>query len=246
MPLLNDELNRFEIDGTGYGFSGTRLETLGASEYTLVGLSVDTSSSVASHREQIEACVGQIVDACRWAPRADNLMLRLTRFDTVVSEVHGFKPLMECSPGDYRGSLPCSGMTALFDGALNAIEAVARYGETLVNHGLTANGIVFVITDGGDNHSSMGLQSVRAAIDRVRGSETLEGLLTVLIAVGVTHGDTVQRLQDFSRSVGFDGFVDLGSADVNTLAGLSQFVSRHINLQSRVLGAGGGSISLTF
>ena len=44
MPLLNDGLNQFDIDGTGYGFSGTRLDRLGASEYTLVGLAVDTSS----------------------------------------------------------------------------------------------------------------------------------------------------------------------------------------------------------
>ena len=246
MPLLNDGLNQFDIDGTGYGFSGTRLDRLGASEYTLVGLAVDTSSSVAGHRTEIERCVGQIVEACRLAPRADNLMLRLTRFANDVSEFHGFKPLMECAPNDYQGALPCQGLTALFDGTFNAVEAVGRYGADLVNHGLTANGIVFVITDGGDNHSSLGSQSVRSSMEAIRSSETLEGLLTVLIAVGVEDMATVNVLKDFSTTVGFDGFIDLGSADAATLAGLSQFVSRHINLQSRVLGTGGGSVSLTF
>jgi hypothetical protein len=247
MPILDQNLDAYDVDGTGYGFSGTRLENLGASEYTLVGLAVDTSSSVSPYQAEIERCVGHIVDACRSAPRADNLMFRVTRFDSQVGEVHGFKPLRECAPGSYQNALPCQGCTALYDGVYNAVESVRRYGTDLTRHGLTANGIIFVITDGCDNASSLGDNSVRKAIADLKQSELVEGITTVLVAVGVENAQVAQTLKDFAAQVGFDGYVDLGSADPSALAGLANFVSRHISLQSRMLGSGqSAAVSLTF
>lgn len=247
MPILTNTLDGYDVDGTGYGFSATRLNNLGATEYTLVGLAVDTSGSVARHQAEIELCVGRIVDACRFAPRADNLMFRVTRFDSKVAEVHGFKPLNECAPKAYISALPCQGMTALYDGVYNAVESVRRYGTDLTSHGLATNGIVFVITDGGDNSSTVGQQSVRAAIDDIRRSENLDGITLVLVSVGVQRPQDVQLLQTFAQGVGFDASIDLGAADASTLAGLANFVSHHISLQSRMLGSGQStSVSLTF
>ena len=153
MPIIDNTPSQFDIDGTGYGFSATRLHSLGASEYTLVCIAADTSSSVASFRTEIEDCVKQVVDACRQAPRADNLMMRLTQFSSQLNEVHGFKPLMECHVDDYTGALPCSGMTALYDATYNAVQSARRYGKDLSDHGLLTNAIVFVVTDGADNVS---------------------------------------------------------------------------------------------
>lgn len=247
MPILNQNLDGYDVDGTGYGFSATRLKNLGATEYTLVGLAVDTSGSVAGHRAEIERCVGQIVDACRLAPRADNLMFRVTRFDSQVTEVHGFKPLHECSANLYGNALPCQGMTALYDGIYNAVESVRRYGTDLTAHGLTTNGIIFIITDGGDNSSSVGQRSVRATIDGIRTSENLDGITVVLISVGVDRPEEVQHLKSVGQGIGVDASIDLGSADATTLAGLANFVSHHISLQSRMLGTGRStSVSLTF
>ncbi len=247
MPIIDSDFDAHAAEGTRYGFSATRLDRLGASEYTLVCLTADTSSSVSGFRAQIEACVSQVVGACRQAPRADNLMLRVTKFDSSIAEVHGFKPLHECPPKAYAGALPCGGMTALLDASHNAVDSVRRYGEDLHRHGLSANGIVFVVTDGEENHSSVGEATVQAAFGEARRSEAVESLLTILVAVGIDDAARGRRLSEFSRRIGFDHFIELEHADAKTLAGLADFVSQHIGLQSLALGSGGAaSVSLRF
>ena len=246
MPIIDNHSNQFSIDGSGYGFSATRLESLGASEYTLVCIAADTSSSVATFRKEIEECVKQVVKACRHAPRADNLMMRLVQFDTNLKEVHGFKPLMECHVDDYTDALPCSGMTALYDATHNAIQSARRYGKDLTDHGLLTNAIVFVVTDGADNNSSMTVDGVKDAIHGLRLSEELESLTTILVGVDVDCDATANYLKQFSTTVGFDQYIELAQADSKTIAGLADFVSRHIALQSQVLGSGQSTVSLRF
>ncbi len=48
MPIFDDTTTHHPIDGTTYGYSGTRIEDLGSSEYTLVSIAADQSGSVAS------------------------------------------------------------------------------------------------------------------------------------------------------------------------------------------------------
>ena len=53
-------------------------------------------------------------------------------------------------------------------------------------------------------------------------------------------------MQDFKTDVGFTQYVEIANADAKTLSKLADFVSRSISAQSKSLGAGGGSASLTF
>jgi uncharacterized protein YegL len=229
-----------------FGFSAVDIDQLGASEYTLVAVATDCSGSVASFRAEEEQALGEIVEACRKSPRADNLLLRLTRFDQQLVEVHGFKPLPDCNPSDYRGVLPPGGTTALFDAAVNAVEAVTRYGKDLVDNDFSVNGIVFVITDGADNASTQRAGDVQQAIARAVQSESLESIVTVLIGVNVQDRHLAQLLADFSRDAGFAQYIELGQADAKTLARLAAFISKSISSQSQALGTGGPSQALTF
>ena len=167
MPVFDtSNLLQRALVGSAYGFSGTRIEDLGASEYTLVTIVCDESGSVTGFRSDMEACIAQIVKACQRSPRADNLMLRLVTFDHNLREVHGFKPLQECHPGDYTGFLNAGGTTSLFDASVNSISAMTCYGNDLTDHGFAANGIVFVITDGGDNASTSTAGMVKDVLDQ--------------------------------------------------------------------------------
>lgn len=245
MPVIDDDFTRHDINGTGYGFSGARLDRLGSSEYTLVAIAADVSGSVNAFKAEIERCIQAVVRACRQAPRADNLMLRLSTFDDRIDEVHGFRPLMECPPADYLGALTIGGCTALYDGSHNAVLALARYGGDLTDHGFSANAVVFVITDGHDNRSSLAATAVARAITDARTGERVESLLAVL--VGVDAGPHDATLAAYAREAGFDHYLPLADADPATLAGLADFVSRHIDLQSRALGSGvAAAMSLGF
>ena len=246
MPILKDkDMTQHRIQGSSYGFSAKRVDHLGASEYTLVVIAADVSGSVAPFRDQIEACVKEIVRSCRHSPRADNLMLRLAIFDSKVTEKHGFRPLTECDLDRYDGSIKVGGLTALVDGAHNAVESAVRYGKDLTAHDFDVNAIVFVISDGADNSSVLTPQDVRGALEGAVTNETVESMLSVLVGVNVAEPDLAGYLRDFKDEAGFSEYVELEHADAKTLARLATFVSRSISAQSQALGSG-ASAALTF
>ena len=131
-----------------FGFSAKNVDELGATEYTLVTIAVDASGSVAHFKGEMEKCLKEIIEACRKSPRADNLMVRVLAFSNGLDELHGFKLLQECHPGDYDDCLTVGGVTALCDATVNATEALGSYGQRLVDNDFDTNGILIVITDG--------------------------------------------------------------------------------------------------
>ena len=246
-PLLNDaNMENHNIHGSNYGFSAKRIDDLGASEYTLVGIAADISGSVVNFRQEIEDCVKEIIRSCRHSPRADNLMLRLIAFDNKVDELHGFKPLSECDENKYTDVIQPGGATALYDASSNVIESVTKYGKDLADNDFDCNAIVFVITDGDDNSSTFTPNSVKQALEGAVTSEALESMVSVLIGVNVQNQRLSAYLKDFHQDAGFTQYVELDDADQKSLAKLADFVSRSISAQSQSLGTGGPSQSLTF
>jgi uncharacterized protein YegL len=244
-PIRNPSLDNHAIQGSHYGFSATRIDDLGAAEYTLVAIAADASGSVHGFRKAIERSIAEVARACRRSPRADNLMLRVTRFDHDVHEIHGFVPLPNCDPKGYAGCLEIGGTTALFDAAYNAIGSVVSYGQNLVDNDFEVNGIVFVITDGFDNASSTTADRLKKGFEAVIQQEALESLLTILVGVGVDP-QTSKQLAQVQKDAGFDRYIELTKANASTLAKLADFVSRSIGAQSKALGSGRASASLSF
>lgn len=249
MPKFNqtDSLDQFNLQTSNYGFSGTRLDDLDASEYTLVTIVDDDSSSTSHLRNERENTIKMIVDACQKSPRADNLLLRLCKFADGFDEVHGFKRLQTIKKSDYDGCLGHGGLTALFDSAENAIAASNSYGKTLSDNDYSVNAIVFVITDGMDNRSKLTTNQVRDALQAAMKEESLESLVSVLIGVNPNNDPNLdQYLQRFKNESGFTQYVNIGEATAQKLAKLAEFVSKSISAQSQALGTGGPSQSLSF
>ncbi len=247
MPIFNksNPLNGHGLAASNYGFSAIRIEDLGAAEYTLVTLVADVSPSTRGFRKAMEACLGEVLQACGASPRRHNLLVRLVAFASDLSEIHGFRPLADCRAEQYRGVLKSlRGTTALFDATTNAVEATSAYGGKLLAGGYDVNGIVIVLTDGMDNDSTGTMAECKRVFDEALSTEKLESLVTIL--VGVNAKDCAAYLQDFSRSVGFTQFVDVGDADAASLTRLAAFMSRSISSQSVSLGTGGPSRLLTF
>lgn len=247
MPIFDDvTMDEHDIDGSGYGFSAAALDDLESSEYTLVSLVVDISGSVSGFHREIEACVKEVINACRLSPRADNLMLRFLPFHSKLEERHGFKPLSACNPDDYTNSIHPAGMTALYDASHNAVEATVLYAKDLSDNEFDVNSIVFVITDGMDNASTQTKAGVRFALEKAVSSEAMESIVSVLIGVNVMEPEVGRYLRDYQVDAGFTQYVEIEQANQNTLAKLAQFVSKSISSQSASLGSGGASVPLTF
>jgi hypothetical protein len=245
MPILND-LENVALTHSHYGYSATRIDDLGATEYTLATILCDVSGSTAPFLGDIEAAVKRIVRACKYSPRADNLLVRVVEFDNAVAERHGFALLGTINEADYDGVLAPGGATALYDAAANAVAATASYGARLASHDFAANAIVFVLTDGDDNSSAGTAADVRAAFEAAIRSEALESLVSVLVGVNVADPRLSQYLMQLHRDAGFTQYVELDDATPDTLARLADFVSRSIAAQSRALGTGGASPGVVF
>jgi len=247
MPILNEASMAQQALPTGqYGYSATRLDDLGAAEYTLVTIVTDVSPSVSPWVAEMESALREIINACRHSPRADNLMIRLVTFSSSLSEIHGFKLLEQCNLDDYRQILKIGSATALYDAAENSASALAGYGKQLIDADFGVNGILFVITDGEDNASTYGVKQVRDAFLKAIQGECLESLVSVLIGVNVRDRRIGAYLQDFKNEAGFTHYVELDQANAKALAKLAQFVSRSISAQSQALGTGGSSQILGF
>ena len=247
MPRLNNgDMDSHALPTGSYGYSAARLEDLGAAEYTLVSLVVDVSASVSEFKPEMEDCIKEVINACRLSPRADNLMLRLVTFNSQMEEIHGFKLLEECNPDDYNNVLKPRGVTALFDASENAISASSAYGKDLTDNDFAVNGIVIILTDGGDNDSSLPANSVGKALSEITRKETMESMVSILVGVGTKRYPEVSKLlDDFQKEANFTQFVELENASSNTLAKLAEFVSKSISAQSQSLGTGGPSTPLS-
>lgn len=239
MPILTSKtLLTQRLGSSGFSFSATRVGDLGASEYTLVGVAADCSSSVTPFAAEIEACIKEVVRACRRSPRADRLMLRLVTFDSKLREVHGFRPLAECPEAAYDGTIRCEGTTALYDAATTLVQSVGAYGKTLQDADLDVNAIVFVITDGADNASGHDAKALAKALTEVREAEHVESLVSVLVGVNVADPQLDGYLQALARDAGFTQYLPIADADAASLARLARFVARSIAVQSLALGSG--------
>lgn len=238
MSILSKNLEQLKA-ASGYQFSATKIGDLGAAEYTLATLVVDTSGSVSSFLPQLEVMLKTVFKAMQKSPRSDNLMYRLVSFDDDLKELHGFKLLNTIQEKDYDGLLSIGGMTALFESMDEAIQSTATYGKQLTNQDFTVNGIVVVVTDGQNNRGTIhDPAAVKKSLEAARKSECLESLLVIL--VGVTSDDVNLDfyLKDVKDNAGCDQYVSIGSATPGKIAKLAQFISQSISSTSSALGTG--------
>src|ERR1044071_703846 len=234
MPVIKDtQLDQVVLPNSHYGYSATRLDDLGATEYTIATIVADVSGSTSPFIFDMEAAITRLVQACKYSPRADNLLLRLIAFDDSLSELHGFKLLENCHLADYGGALKSGGTTALFDATENAVASTTNYAQKLAAGDFSANAIVFVITDGADNASKTPAKQVQAALAQAIRSEALESIVSVLIGVNVNVLQVSSYLKQFQVDAGFTQYVELDNADAKTLARLAEFVSQSISAQSQ-------------
>lgn len=246
-----DETN-FDMFNTpnNFKYSAIDMDNLKAMEYTLVNMLVDQTGSVYRFKTEIENCMKTVVDACKKHPRVLNLLLRTAVFSSdmnsnSVKELHGFNNINSIDLNTY--TIDPNGYTPLMDAALDSVETMTSYAEVLSKQDYFCNGILFVLTDGDENSSTIGtMAKIKNAVDKARQTEALESIKMILIGVNDTDSTLKRKLEDFKNTSGFDEYISLGDVTPGKLAKLAQWISKSISSTSQVLGTGGPSQSLTF
>ncbi len=244
MPRLTQgNMETLRIGGKGFTFSGTKIEHLGATEYTLVTIAVDETGSVWGFADELKNMLVMAVEACKKSPRSDNILVRVITFSDKhtrgVKEIHGFRPLAEIDTTTYPDIVP-GGNTPLCDAFYSSIGATNAYGKQLSEQDFGVNGICFVITDGEENSSVATMAMVKEEIRKSVSGEKLESMISIL--VGINTKDCKASLDRFYKEAGLTHYVDAGDATPRRFAKLAQFVSTSVSSgQAQALGTGGPS-----
>ena len=173
-------------------------------------------------------------------------MLRVVVFEDHHEELHGFKLLASCNPGDYKGTLNPGGATALYDAVVDGVEAVANYGKYLMENDYIANAFVVVMTDGMNNRGKSTMNTCRQAFEQAAKSECLESIMSALVGVNITDVQAKTELEAFHTTAGFNQYINLEDVSEKSFARLWNWISQSISSTSAVLGSGGPSSSVTF
>ncbi len=226
--------------GGNFNFQGARIDNLGATEYTLVTIAVDTTGSVSGFASELDMMLATAVEACKKSPRSDNLLVRVIFFSSMrgVDEIHGFKPLAEIDPQAYPKINP-GGATPLYDACFSGIAAMNLYGKQLTDQDFGVNAIFIAVTDGANNDSKTSVSMVAQEIKKAVSGELVESLVSLLI--GINASGCASELQSFKNDAGLDSYIDAGDVTKGKLAKIAGFISQSISSQSQALGTGGPS-----
>jgi uncharacterized protein YegL len=227
----------------GFDYTSIAVEKLGATEYTVVGIVTDKTSSVRDFKDNLEKMMSDSVGSCRSSARALNLLIRTTAFNSNgIEELHGFTLLNTIDPDAYIDTIHPGGYTNLYEATLDSIEATDEYVQGLFDAEriCNANSIIFIITDGEDNDSPPDInpQAIKEAIAKVKRSEVMESIRTILIGINDTNPHFKQKLEEFRQEAALDEYLSMGDVTEKKLAKLAQFVSQSISSTSQALGTG--------
>jgi len=243
--VMNDDV-KYNTIGSGFQFSAISPDEMGASEYTLVAIAADKSSSVTKFAREIEGCLVTSLQGCMNSPRVDNLLVRLLTFNHTLDEVHGYKHLADCPISNYNGIIQPGGCTSLYDACVSTIDSLATLGKQMLKDKYSANGLSVIITDGQDVGSTKTIKAVADAIERSRQSECLQSILNILIGINVTEPSVSVALNELKDVGKFDQYIEAKDATPKTFARIAGFISRSISSQSQAIKTGKASVLLTF
>ncbi len=244
MKLMGKKAFQVHKTLSNFQFSAVGLDSLDGSEYTVVQILVDASSSVSTFRCDLEKAITQVLASCKSSPRSENLLVRVAAFSSEfqdsIEEIHGFTTLDIIDPARYDNCIKPQGCTPLNDAALSALESLDRFAGSLADQDYLVNGILFVITDGYENASrNTNAKVIKKALNKIHKDEKLESVQAILI--GVDDNGVNQELQNFQTNAGFDEYISMGNINPSKLAKLAQWVSRSISATSQALGTGTAS-----
>jgi len=252
MPKLMVETPNTVNTNHGFSYSHIGVDKLEASNYTIVHIVTDKSSSVCGFENELEDINKTCVESCQNSPESENLLIRSTLFSSIwnnvsIEELHGYTLLSAIVPDQYKGTIVPEGATPLYDATLDALESLKDFGEKLYNEQHLCNAILFVITDGCENTSNnKDVSMVKDIMNKLHRNEELESFTSILIGVNTKESEVKQFLNEYEKDGGFDQYIAIDDANPKTLAKLAKFVSQSVSSTSQSLGSGGASQPLNF
>jgi len=232
-----------QFSGGSFGFSGTTLDQLKATKYTLAVICVDYSSSLTGFGGELTLMLQNIIKALKDDPNANNMLVRVILFNHDLQELHGFKLLKHIDENQDYPIIRPTGATALIDVTYSGLESLFHYADTLDQNEYDTNGIIAVVTDGDDTASGMSMGEIPKLLDRELKKEKMESINRFLI--GMNTQVCGSYLTMFQQDAQFTQYIDMGDASPDNIKKICLGISSSISSQSQALGTGQASAAPT-
>lgn len=144
---------------------------------------VDTSYSVSTYINELNAAFNDFTESMQKSHVADKLFVSIVEFDKKVRVSSGFRPVGAIPVMDFSKNL--GGWTSLYDATYTGLKNALDYRVNLENSGVETKTLLFVITDGEDNSSLNPPSKVKRVIaDLKKQEQTAFSFTSILFGVG--------------------------------------------------------------
>jgi uncharacterized protein YegL len=210
------------------GCVGADVDTLDATEATLVTVVLDASGSMEAHRRTVVEAFNTMLTALQKSKASSNILLSTWSFSDAPTLVHGFQPVTQLQPMDLNDYRP-TGSTALYDTVLSTMTGIVTYGQKLADNGVPNRRIIVVFSDGEDNVSRAKSHSVKTASKGLLAQE-----MYTLAYAGFGHD-----LKQIADEVGFKDVITTSSSESEIRKVFHQVSQSIIRVSQGATGAGG-------
>lgn len=229
--------------GEGIQYSGTKIDRLTETKYTLANITVDITGSVRGFEDDLKKAVETSINALKLNKNVcNNVLARLTVFNSTipdfVEEIHGFMLVKDIDTGEYE-AFNCDGLTPLFFAHHEGTVALFDYGETLYDNEFDVNTLQITITDGEDNSDHISQRAQVKPEDtaiKIKKLEKVESHLSILITIDAEH--SMDSLEEFAKRAEFDHIIKVENSTPEELAKIADIISSSVQEQSQALGSG--------
>lgn len=184
---------------------------------------VDTSISISKYVNDLNNAFNDFVATMQKSHVADRLFVSLIEFDEKVKIKTGFQPIANIPVMNFGADL--GGATQLYDAVKTGVERALDYRRNQENSGVTCKTLIFIITDGDDNHSKDGNGfETKKVIEDFKSDE--RGAFTfTTIMFGVGDGASFQKAKN-AMGIEHLGQVGTTGAELRKMIG---FISQSIS-----------------
>lgn len=182
---------------------------------------VDTSPSIYTYVKDLNHAFNDFTETMQKSHVAEQLMVSIVEFSEKVSVHSGFQPVKQIPTMRFK---PVGSGTALYDAFAQGLDMALKYRENLEASGVLTKTLLFVITDGLDNSSSIRADQVKAKLEDVLKEEkNAFSFTTILFGVG----DAVQ-FEKAQQAMGIQHIAKVGTSGAE-IRKMINFISQSIS-----------------
>lgn len=182
---------------------------------------IDISPSITTYVKDLNYAFNDFTETMQKSHVANQLMVSIVEFNDKIHVKTGFQPILQISNMQFK---PSGRGTALYQATHQGLEMALDYRTNLESSGVMAKTLLFVITDGVDNSSSISASGVKQKIEEVLAQEqNVFSFTTILFGVG-----NVQGFEKAQKDMGIQHLAKVGTSG-DEIRKMINFISSSIS-----------------